>query len=53
MDAAIQMAIEGVRSGQGGPFGAVVVKDGVIVGRGNNRVTSTNDQQLMQGFLSY
>tara|TARA_B100000683_G_scaffold153813_1_gene148691 strand:+ start:2097 stop:2573 length:477 start_codon:yes stop_codon:yes gene_type:complete len=43
MDAAIQMAIEGVRSGQGGPFGAVVVKDGVIVGRGNNRVTSTND----------
>tara|TARA_B100000683_G_scaffold40077_1_gene35447 strand:- start:149 stop:625 length:477 start_codon:yes stop_codon:yes gene_type:complete len=43
MDAAIQMAIEGVRSGQGGPFGAVVVKDDVIVGRGNNRVTSTND----------
>ena len=42
MDAAIQMAIEGVRSGQGGPFGAVVVKDDVI-GRGNNRVTSTND----------
>jgi len=43
MTAAIEMAIEGVRSGQGGPFGAVVVKEGVIVGKGNNRVTSAND----------
>ena len=28
---------------EGGPFGAVVVKDGKIIGRGNNRVTSSND----------
>lgn len=41
--AAIQLAKEGIRSGQGGPFGAVVVKDGQIIGRGCNQVTSTND----------
>jgi len=30
-------------AGQGGPFGCVVVKDGAIIGEGNNQVTSTND----------
>ncbi|MEM7036782.1 MAG: nucleoside deaminase [Bacteroidota bacterium] len=40
---AIRLSLEGVRAGDGGPFGCVVVKDGKIVGRGNNRVTSTND----------
>jgi len=40
---AIELAIEGVNAGEGGPFGAVVVRDGVVVGRGHNRVTSTND----------
>ncbi len=30
-------------SGAGGPFGAVVVKDGTIIGEGWNQVTSTND----------
>ena len=40
---AIQLAKEGIRAGLGGPFGAVVVKDGRIVGRGCNQVTSTND----------
>ncbi|MDX1946581.1 MAG: nucleoside deaminase [Pirellulaceae bacterium] len=43
MRAAIELAIEGVRENRGGPFGAVVVKEGQIVGRGCNRVTSTND----------
>jgi len=40
---AIQLAIENVQSGLGGPFGAVVVRNGKIVSQGTNRVTSTND----------
>ncbi|MBL7939994.1 MAG: nucleoside deaminase [Flavobacteriales bacterium] len=40
---AIRAAKEGMDLGQGGPFGCVIVKDGAIVGRGNNRVTSSND----------
>jgi guanine deaminase len=43
MERAIQLAIDGVQSGQGGPFGAVVVKDATIVSESGNRVTSTND----------
>jgi tRNA(Arg) A34 adenosine deaminase TadA len=43
MQTAIQLALENVRSGRGGPFGAVVVKDGKILASGTNRVTSTND----------
>jgi tRNA(Arg) A34 adenosine deaminase TadA len=43
MHAAIQLAIDGVAAGRGGPFGAIVVKEGQIVGRGCNCVTSTND----------
>lgn len=40
---AIQLAQQGMNANEGGPFGAVVVKDGVIIGEGNNKVTSTND----------
>ena len=43
MARAIELAMENVRAGRGGPFAAVVVKDGRIVGEGTNRVTSTND----------
>ena len=43
MARAIHLAIENVRSGNGGPFGAVVVKDGKIIAEGTNCVTSTND----------
>ena len=43
MRAAIGLADEGLRNKRGGPFGCVIVRQGEIVGRGNNRVTSTND----------
>ena len=43
MARAIQLSLDNVLSGQGGPFGAVVVKDGSIVAEGVNRVTATND----------
>lgn len=40
---AIALATENVLSGRGGPFGAVIVRDGQIVGEGANSVTSTYD----------
>jgi tRNA(Arg) A34 adenosine deaminase TadA len=43
MRRAISLAQEGIDRNAGGPFGAVVVKDGEIVGEGHNRVTSSND----------
>jgi tRNA(Arg) A34 adenosine deaminase TadA len=43
MREAIQLSIDSMRAGNGGPFGAVIVKDGKIIARGSNRVTSTND----------
>jgi tRNA(Arg) A34 adenosine deaminase TadA len=43
MARAIQLAIENVRTGQGGPFGAVVVKESGIIAEGANRVTASND----------
>ena len=39
----IQLALENVKSGSGGPFGALVVKAGKIIATGVNQVTSTND----------
>jgi guanine deaminase len=43
MKRAIALALENVRSGSGGPFAAVIVKDGRIIAEGTNRVTRTND----------
>ena len=43
MTRAIQLSLENIESGRGGPFAAVVVKDGKIVAEGTNCVTSTND----------
>ena len=43
MRRAIDLARLGMNQGAGGPFGAVVVKDGNIVGEGWNRVLATND----------
>jgi len=43
MKEAIKLASQNANDNQGGPFGAIVVKDGEIVGRGVNKVTTTND----------
>lgn len=43
MQEAVNAALKGMQNNEGGPFGCVIVKDGKIVGRGNNKVTSTND----------
>ncbi|MGI4737355.1 MAG: nucleoside deaminase [Janthinobacterium lividum] len=43
MREAIQLSLSQMQAGFGGPFGAVVVKDGQIIARGFNQVTSTND----------
>ena len=43
MRIAIELSRKGMQGGEGGPFGAIVVKDGKVVGRGNNKVTSSND----------
>jgi len=43
MRQAIQLATDNVTSGRGGPFGAVVVKDGKVIATGANQVTTIND----------
>ena len=43
MRRAIALALENVRSARGGPFAAVVAKDGSIIAEGANSVTATND----------
>ena len=40
---AIELSKKGMLNKEGGPFGCVIVKNDIIVGRGNNKVTSTND----------
>ena len=43
MRRAIALSAEMMRAGKGGPFGAVIVKDGSIIAEGHNKVTSAND----------
>lgn len=40
---AVEMAAKNAENYQGGPFGALIVKDGEVIGRGVNRVTTIND----------
>lgn len=43
MREAIRLSVENVKSGRGGPFGAVIVKNNEIIARGVNAVTAEND----------
>jgi tRNA(Arg) A34 adenosine deaminase TadA len=43
MRRAIDLAQRGIDENDGGPFGCIVVRDGEIIGQGNNHVTSAND----------
>ncbi|KAF0189983.1 MAG: hypothetical protein FD168_281 [Desulfobulbaceae bacterium] len=43
MAEAIRLAGEKMEAGEGGPFGALIVRDGAIIARGWNKVTSSND----------
>ena len=43
MREAIRLSIENVQSGNGGPFGTVIVKNGEIIASGVNKVTQSND----------
>ncbi len=43
MDIAIQEAQLGIHHGHGGPFGAVIVKDGRVIGKGHNQVVKNQD----------
>lgn len=43
MQIAIEEAREGIRQGHGGPFGAVIVKDGKIIAQAHNMVLANND----------
>jgi guanine deaminase len=43
MKEAIELSRRNVREGRGGPFAALIVRDGAVVARGTNEVTSAND----------
>lgn len=43
MQMAIDLSEYNVKEGQGGPFGAVIVKDGMVLARSANKVVSNND----------
>lgn len=43
MDEAILLSEKGIQDNEGGPFGCIIVKDDKIIGRGHNKVISTND----------
>jgi guanine deaminase len=43
---AIDLAVDNVKSGNGGPFGAVIVKNGEVLATGVNSVTTSNDPTM-------
>ncbi len=43
LELAVEEALKGIRKREGGPFGAIIVRDGHVIGRGHNCVLSTHD----------
>lgn len=43
LDLAIKLSEDNLTTNEGGPFGAVIIRDNQIIGKGKNRVTSKND----------
>ena len=43
IEMAVELAVSGVTQNAGGPFGCVIVKNGAVIGRGNNKVLYTHD----------
>ena len=43
MQMAVEEAVQGMRRGEGGPFGAVIVRDGKVIGKGHNTVLVSKD----------
>ena len=43
LEMAVQEALDGIRAGDGGPFGCVLAKDGAIIAKGHNRVLIDKD----------
>lgn len=43
MQLAIDTALDNIKNNEGGPFGAVIVKDGVLIAKSPNTVTTSND----------
>ena len=43
---AVSEAKKGIKNGHGGPFGAVIVKDGVVIGIGHNKVVKSGDPTM-------
>ena len=46
MESAVNIALKGLNRLEGGPFGCVIVKDGKIVGQGNNKVRMQDKKQM-------
>lgn len=46
MKKAIELSLKNITLNEGGPFGAIIVKNDKIIGEGNNQVTSKNDPTL-------
>jgi len=43
LEISVEEAFKGMRAGEGGPFGAVITRNGEIIGRGHNTVLKSND----------